>query len=236
MKTRKRGLNKTVVFSTVSILALLMISMAVLPAGLARADNIVVSMDNLPGSAGSGWGNKYGVATFTCNEKSWNPATHSGAYYAFGQALGSGKQLSKITGYAYTAAQFTFTITSAGSHHINIISHADFGQYLRCSDVGGPSEIKTQLWVNLWDPVTGDIVLDQRYNILVTTESCALNDPDLFDDTVSKSISINLSQKTYEIRVGIYTTCVFYAWGNGNLSMGFVDVYDYTLSYFSITT
>lgn len=235
MKTGKNVMKKTMAFSMASLLALLMISMAVLPAGLAQADNIVVSMNNLPGSAGSGWGNKFGVATFICDEKSWNPATHSGAYYAFGNAFGSGKQLNKITGYAFTAAQFTFTITSAGSHNINIISHADFGQYLRCSDVGGPSEIKTQLWVNLWDAVTGDIVLEKRYDILVTTESCADNDPDTYSGTVSKSISVNLSQRTYEIRVGIYTSCVFYAVGNGKLSLGFVDVYDYTLSYFSIT-
>jgi len=230
MKTRPISLKNTLKCSMVGLLVVMMLSVMVLPSGVVSADNITVNIANMPGSAGDSIALKFGVADLVVESNSWSPSTQTNSFFAHAYAMPTDQTDACVISEIHALGVCTFTITTAGTHHINVDYAVSVWLHTYFLDSDEPGQIFLDMYMDLRN--SAGVRVTQDWDMIIHRQTSTI-DPVHYGMTPTHTIAVNLATGTYTLYVGICTslnassysvTHPSFAWSQGSWSIEEVSI------------
>lgn len=230
MKERPISLKNPLKCSMAGLLVVMMVSMILLPSGVVSADNFTVNITNMPGSAGDSIALKYGEADLVVESNSWSPSSRTCSFFAHAYAFPDDQTDAGVISEIHALGVCTFTITTAGTHHINVDYDVDVWLHTYFLDSDEPGQIFLDMYMDLRN--SAGVRVTQDWDMIIHRQVSTTN-PAHYVMTPTHTIAVNLATGTYTLYVGICTslnassysvTHPSFAWSQGSWSIEDVSI------------
>lgn len=188
----------------------------ILPSGVVSADNTNVNIANMSGSPSQNTAIKYGAASFTVKSNSWSPSLQTCSYKAYSQAFPGNQVDAGVIAELHVLAACTFTITTAGSHHIYVDYDVDVWHHTYFSDPNGPGQIFSDMYLELRNSAGVRVIQDWD---TIIQHQVNTNNPVHYVMSPTHTVTTNLATGTYTLYVGIYTSLNAWSYGAPDYAM-----------------